>query len=178
MESVGELGVSEARNLNGSKPALGRSVTSPFKCFSATGLFLCPGDSSTISSIGEGLVDLLRGPQTVGARVDRRTQFCLRCPLLAPGLPFRMECFGESIVFSHLKDKSAVDAFRHVFIGLCGEPALPDTARKALDLGFSDGDPDADTLDEPSRRRGVLITQFRESEDDTRLILILSTFMI
>jgi hypothetical protein len=46
MERVGELGVSDARNLNRSKVVRGRNVTSPLKCFSATGPVARSGDSS------------------------------------------------------------------------------------------------------------------------------------
>lgn len=163
----------------------GRNVTSPFRCLSATGPSVRSGDSSWIPSI-EGLVDLLRapGPRTVGARVERRTQFCLRWPFLALGLPFKIECLGPITDFSHLNMVSAPGSLKVLFIGLCGEPALPDTVRKIFGLGFSDGDPVAETLEDPVCRLGVLtmvippVPLLREPEDDTRLILMRSAFKI
>lgn len=134
----------------------------------------------------EGLVDLLRppGPSTVGARVDRRTQFCRRWPFLAPGLPFKIECSDPITDFSHFDMASRLESLNALFIGLCGEPALPDTVRKTFGLGFSDGDPVAETLEDPVCRLELLtmvtppLPLLRDPEDDTRLILMRSTLRI
>lgn len=60
-------------------------------------VLLLPSKSSGSSSmpcIMLGLVGLLGGgPRICGVRVEIRTQFCLRCPLRALGLPFRAEGF-------------------------------------------------------------------------------------
>lgn len=79
---------------------------------------------------------------------------------------------------------SAFESLKALFIGLCGEPAFPDTARRTLDLAFSDGDPVADTLEDPVCRLGVLtivtppLLLLREPDEDTRLMLIRSTLRI
>lgn len=78
----------------------------------------------------------------------------------------------------------ALVSLNTLFIGLCGEPALPDTARKIFGLGFSDGDPVAETLEDPVCRLGVLtmvtppVPLLREPDDDTRLILMRSALRI
>ena len=53
-----------------------------------------PSGSSSMPCIMLGLVGLLGGgPRICGVRVEIRTQFCLRCPLRAFGLPFKAEGF-------------------------------------------------------------------------------------
>ena len=79
---------------------------------------------------------------------------------------------------------SRLESLNALFIGLCGEPTLPDKVRKTFGLGFSDGDPVAETLEDPVCRLGVLtmvtppLPLLREPEDDTRLILMRSTLRI
>jgi hypothetical protein len=86
--------------------------------------------------------------------------------------------------FSHLDMVSRFESLKTLFIGLCGGPTLPDTVHKIFVLGFSDGDPVADTLEDPVCRRGVLtmvtppLPLLRDPEDDTRLILMRSTLRI
>jgi len=86
--------------------------------------------------------------------------------------------------FSHLEMASRLESLKALFIGLCGEPALPDTVRRMFAFGFSDGDPVAETLDDPVCRLGVLtmvtppLPLLREPEDETRLMLMRSTLRI
>jgi hypothetical protein len=83
--------------------------------------------------------------------------------------------------FSH-SDKAS--GFESLIIGLCGGPTLPDTVRKTFDLGFSDGEPVAETLEDPVCRLGVLtmvtppLPLLSDPEDDTRLMLMRSTLRI
>lgn len=79
---------------------------------------------------------------------------------------------------------STLESLDALFIGLCREPALPDTVLRTFGLGFSDGDPVAETLEDPACRLGVLtmvtppVPLLREPDDDTRLILIRSALRI
>jgi hypothetical protein len=86
--------------------------------------------------------------------------------------------------FSHSDKASGFESLNALFIGLCGGPTLPDTVRKTFCLGFSDGDPVAETLEDPVCRLGVLtivtppLPLLSDPEDDTRLMLMRSTLRI
>jgi hypothetical protein len=77
--------------------------------------------------------------------VEIRTQFCLRCPLRAFGLPFSAEGFCKGVLshwkgFPLLLREDVCDACR------VGEPALPLMSRKTLFFGRSAGDPLSETV--------------------------------
>ena len=94
-----------------------------------------------------------------------------------------MECLGPSIGLSHSEGLPAL-FLKGDFIGRCGVLELPGTARSVPDFGLSAGDPHAETLDEPVRRRGVLTTWtllallLSDPEEDTLLMLTRSAVMI
>lgn len=112
--------------------------------------------SSSIPCIILGLVGLLGGgPRICGVSVDMRTQFCLRCPLRAFGLPFKAEGFCKGTL-SHwngfpllLREEVCVafDACRE------GVPALPLISRSTVFFGLSAGEPLSETVVE---HRGTL----------------------
>lgn len=103
-DNVGELGVNDARSadirrfdvneeaLDGLESLWFETNLTP-GCVGASSL---SPDSSAIPCMILGLVGLLGGgPRICGVSVDIRTQFCLRCPFLAFGLPFNAEGFGN-----------------------------------------------------------------------------------
>jgi hypothetical protein len=132
--------------------------------------------SSSMPCIMLGLVGLLGGgPRICGVRVEIRTQFCLRWPLRAFGLPLRAEGFCKGTL-SHwnglpllLREEVwvAFDACR------VGVPALPLISRSTLLFCLSAGEPFSETVVEHrDTLRGVetfLIPEsfLRDPMDDT-----------
>jgi hypothetical protein len=107
-DSVGELGVSEARMdvtpnfTSGAKVEIlggrgsGRLLEKPSPTLLLFSDIVVFGDSSWMSFMTAGLgdLDLPDGPRVVGTS-EIRTQFCRRWPLRALGLPFRADGFPE-----------------------------------------------------------------------------------
>lgn len=146
-------------------------------------VLLLPSKSSGSSSmpcIMLGLVGLLGGgPRICGVRVEIRTQFCLRCPLRALGLPFRAEGFCKGTLshwngFPLLLREDVCVAFEACRVG---GPAFPLISRSTLPLGFSAGEPLSETVVEyRDTLRGVVTfltpeSCLKEPTDDTLRIL-------
>lgn len=183
IDSVGELGVNEARSLVGLEYGRrGRRVMSPFMCLWACGT---SSPSSRISSMEKGLLDLLLdGPSTVGARVEIRTQFCRLCPFRDPGLPFIADGFADSVSLVNWNGVVLLlESVRSMAeIGRCGVTVLPDTVRSTFLR--SAGEPFTDTRD-PAIRLFVgvltilkLVSLLSELHDETRATLSLSAVPI
>lgn len=136
--------------------------------------------SSSMPCMILGLVGLLGGgPKICGVSVEMRTQFCLRCPLRAFGLPFSADGFCSGAL-SHwkgfpllLREESCVafDACR------LGVHALPLMSRSTPVLGLSAGEPFSDTVVEQRETlRGFLTPEslLKELTDETLRMLIRS----
>lgn len=186
---VGELEVKEARSVDmrrcGAK-AVRLDGRERWVLLETNGrppiVLLAPSKSSGSSSmpcIMLGLVGLLGGgPRICGVRVEMRTQFCLRCPLRALGLPFRADGFCKGTL-SHwnglplLLREDVCVAFEACRVG---GPAFPLISRSTR-LGFSAGEPLSETVVEHrDTLRGVVIfltpeSFLKEPTDDTLRIL-------
>jgi hypothetical protein len=110
--------------------------------------------------------------------MEIRTQFCLRCPLRAFGLPLSAEGFCKGVLshwkgFPLLLREDVCDACR------VGEPALPLMSRRTLFFGRSAGDPLSETVVEhrDALLRGVCTflthpsSLWKEPIDDTLRML-------
>lgn len=193
-DNVGELGVIEARNVwmrkfGANDPVLGgrdgrwcetkRSLVDPSDSSPSPA-------SSSMPCMMLGLVGRLGGgPRICGVSVEMRTQFCLRWPFLALGLPFSAEGFGSGWL-SHwnglpllLLPESFV-ALEACLVG--GSIELPEMSLSTEVFFRSAGEPVAET-DARDARRGVVIfrtpvTLLSELADDTRLMLTRSAVAI